>query len=693
MASVWEMVAEGGAGPAPSLDWPSLKREIVAKLDVSAEYTALGVEFTRPGANQKGWRECHAVGRKDDVPSAAVNLSDGVYHDSGGEGLTLGFLDFALKFGDFGRWIDVVKHYAGKAGVDLGRIPSKSGGRIEEAHYDYVGSDGSVRYRVWRYRTPNGKKTFTQHPPDGRGGWKHGSGCMDGIEPVPYRLPGLIASAEAGDPIWIVEGERDADRLADEGLVATTNHQGAQSTDRTWPHFLDHFRGRDCLVIPDNDPGGRVHARKVAGYLHGVARSVKVVELPGVGAKGDVSDWLDSGHTIEELGTVAAAASEFDPSAPPPPESALPLPQSESDIDPSSVVTVCLSDVEQVAVEWLWPDRIPLGKITLLAGDPKLGKSFLTMDLAARVSTGGPIPCGRGECMPFGSVVLLSAEDDLDDTIKPRLVAAGANTDKIHALTTIRLKGGQFSPFNMTYIPFLELAVRRFPDTRLVIIDPVTSYLGSGVDDHKNSQVRNALGPLKELASACKVAVLIVTHLNKGTGTKALNRVSGSLAYTALSRANWLVAKDPDNPKRRLMLDAGNNLAEDPSGLAYSIVDGRVVWEPDPVLMSANEVLQKEHEERRTERRENPSKVEQAEAWLADLLHDGRSVPSADIFEQGTIKGFKKNVLYEVKERLGIRAEKQGFGHGGQWTWSLPAQADAADPPNRPHEGYDETPY
>ncbi len=315
----------GPAPPAPApspgpVDWPSLKARIVAGLDVAAEYAALGVEFVG-AAKPSGWRECRAVGRSgnpDEVPSAAVNVATGVYKDSGDGGAVMGLLDFALRHGDFGRWVDVLRHYAAKAGVDLPSLKVKGGGRIEEAHYDYRDAAGAVRYRVWRYRLPNGKKTFSQHPPDGRGGWRHGPGCMDGVTPIPYRLPEILASAEARDPLWIVEGEKDAIRLAAEGLSATTSHGGVGMTDATWPRFdPSWFAGRTCYVLPDNDDAGRAHARKVAAWLHGAGGSPAIVELPGLPAKGDVSDWLDAGHSVEELGELAYRAAPFSPAPPP----------------------------------------------------------------------------------------------------------------------------------------------------------------------------------------------------------------------------------------------------------------------------------------------------------------------------------------------------------------------------------------
>lgn len=681
---------EPGAGP---IDWHEAKAQILARLDVVAEYAALGVEFTRSTATTKGWRPCRAFGRPpdnpDDSPSAAVNIISGVYHDKGDGGSTISFFDFALRHGAFGQWMDVIRHYATKADVTLGKVERSSHGKILEAVYEYRDGADNLIYGVHRYRMPNGKKDFRQYAWKD-GGWVKESGCMDGIEPLPYRLPTLLKS-DPSEPVWILEGERDVDRAVGLGLVATTNHQGCSSTDRTWPRFVErgYFSGRTCYVVPDNDPGGQKHARKVADLLIPSVALVKLVALPGLGPRGDLSDWLDSGHDVDELLDLARDSPPWTGQADAPEADETP----DDGLGPEDVVTVCLSDVVSVPVEWLWPDRIPLGKITLLAGDPKLGKSFLTMDLAARVSGGKDVPSGAGECFSAGSVVLLSAEDDLDDTIKPRLESAGADTDKIHALTTIRLPGGGFGPFNLSYIPHLERAIVRFPDTLLVIIDPVTHYIGAGIDDHKNAALRAVLGPLKDLAYRRKVAILIVTHLNKGSGTKALNRVTGSLAYTAVARASWLVVKDPEDPKRRLMLSIGNNLVEDPAGLAYRIVDGRVEWEPEPVLMSANDALQKEQEERRPDRAA-PAHTKMADAvlWLGELLATG-DIPSEQVFDLGNAKGFRKRMLYDAKEKLGIVARRDGFGAKGQWLWSLPKDAGNPQGPGQGEAKDDDPPY
>jgi putative DNA primase/helicase len=695
------IVARSGSGGLPSdpVDWNQLKREILASLSPIEEYRELGVRFVpNKPRSIKGWVDCYAYDRKDDVESAAVNvLSPGwVYHDRGGEGTTLNFFDFALRHGKWGTWIDVVRHYADKAGVPIGKVERNARGGILEEVYHYDEAPGRTRYVVHRIRLPNGKKTFRQYPlRDGE--LVKVQGCMEGVVPLPYRLPELLETAE-DDPVLAVEGEKDVDSAWALGIAATSSHQGSDSTDQTWPRFVHLLPRRAYYVIPDNAPDGRKHAAKVAAYLHPVASRVHWLTLPGVPAKGDLSDWLDLGGTLDELGQLMARAPLWTPetavavegtSLPKAegPKVATAAEDDEEAIDPADVVTVCLDDVVATEVSWLWQDRVPLKKVTLFAGEAKLGKSYLTMDLAARVSVGAPVPCGGGECMPMGSVIILSAEDDLDDTIKPRLIAAGADCSKIHSLATIRLSNGKLGPFNLGYVPHLEVAVRRFPDTKLVIIDPVTHYLGSKVDDHKATHLREALDPLKQLASRLGVAIVIVTHLNKGTGTKALARVLGSGAYTALARSNWLVFRDPKDPSRRLMLSGGTNLVEDPPGLAYTIANRSVVWEDELIPMTADEALLAESRERSEQQAAGKtSKSQEAARWLHEILDGGMKIPSAEIEKIAKEKGFARSALWKAKDDIiGFKACK---GHGefaGQWYWSIPPEKrlipEASGPP------------
>jgi hypothetical protein len=233
-----------------------------------------------------------------------------------------------------------------------------------------------------------------------------------------------------------------------------------------------------------------------------------------------------------------------------------------------------VSDIERQELQWLWPARIPLAKLTLFAGDPGLGKSFVTLDIAARVTRGTKWPDGATATCKSGSVIILSAEDDPGDTIRPRLEAAGADLSKVHVLQAVwRAKSSgetSLEHFSLeTDLLALQDAVVSLSDALLIVIDPVSAYLG-GIDSHVNAKVRSLLAPLSQMAATTGVAVVTVTHLNKNSSS-ALYRASGSVAFVAAARAVWLFAKNPDDPAQRLMLPGKMNLAPEQSGMGYQL--------------------------------------------------------------------------------------------------------------------------
>jgi hypothetical protein len=230
------------------------------------------------------------------------------------------------------------------------------------------------------------------------------------------------------------------------------------------------------------------------------------------------------------------------------------------------------------------------GHLLQLSGDPGLGKSFITLDIAARVSRGKRWPDNPQSKQPAGKVILPNCEDDPGDTIAPRLDKANADDTKIIVLKGVSLMSKR-RPFSLECdIPRLEEALTDHRDVRLIVIDPIAGFLGK-VDSHNNSEVRGMLAPLADLASRFHVAILTVTHLAKTGGNKAFYRAMGSLAFAAAARAVRAITKNPDNPERRLFLPAKLNPARDPDGLAYRNDDGRVVWEFNPVKMHADDAF------------------------------------------------------------------------------------------------------
>ncbi|MGI8980538.1 MAG: AAA family ATPase [Pirellulaceae bacterium] len=330
-----------------------------------------------------------------------------------------------------------------------------------------------------------------------------------------------------------------------------------------------------------------------------------------------------------------------------------------------AAVLVCFDQIEPEEVQWVWPGRIPAGKMSLLFGDPSLGKSFIAFDWAARISRGREWPDGAEN--KIGSVIILSAEDDAADTIAPRLINADADMSRIYCLQGVHF-GDPEKPQTFSLesdLPALETAIAATPGCRLLIIDPISAYTGS-VDTHKNSEVRSLLTPLRDVAERTGAAVLLISHLNKAGGQSALHRASGSIGIIAACRAGLLAAKDKDDDARRLLLPAKNNLGPEIGGLAYRIVEpGKVEWEAGKVTATADEALSPDQPKQQS--KEKAAAVD----WLRELLKDGE-LPSSHVLDHGLEAGFTPAVLRRAKAQGGIEAKLVGFGRTGRWHWFDP---------------------
>jgi AAA domain len=261
--------------------------------------------------------------------------------------------------------------------------------------------------------------------------------------------------------------------------------------------------------------------------------------------------------------------------------------------------SVKLAGIDPKPVEWLWPGRIATGKLTLLAGDPGLGKSQIATYIAARI-TGADEEWPDGGQAPLGNVVILSAEDDIADTIRPRFEAAGANLDRVQVITGVRTKENGRRTFSLQAdLALLGAKIREFGNVRLVIIDPITCYCGK-VDGNSTTDIRGLLAPLNEFAEHYRVAVIAISHPPKSApGGKALYAVTGSLAWIAAARTAFTVAEDADMPGRRLFLNSKNNLAPLAAGIGYRLVQrigqgmqaSYVDWDNAPVTVTADQAL------------------------------------------------------------------------------------------------------
>jgi putative DNA primase/helicase len=529
------------------------------------------------------------------------------------------------------------------------------------ARWTYQDAAGEPVGIIVRWDTPAGKNIRPVSKT--AEGW-----TVEGMpEPRPlYRLPELLARPE--ERAYITEGEKAADAAASIGLLATTSPHGADSASKAdwWP-----LAGREVVILPDNDEAGRGYARDVVSILVRLspAARVKIVDLPDLPVKGDIYDWLET-HDASEPDALRARIEALVEAAPA--------------VNPSEVIggpiLTCLADVEPVDVRWLWPGRVPLGRITLLVGRPGEGKSFLTTYMASRVTTGSPWPDGS-DC-PHGSVILVSAEDDPGDTIRPRLDAHHADVHRVHLLAMVRkiqAGGGHHDVmFTLADIGALEDALKTHRDCKLVVVDPIGSFLGGGTDAHRDNEVRSILAPVTKLAEKYGPAVLIVAHRRKSSGNIADDLALGSRAFTGIARSVWHLTRDSENKRRRLLLPGKNNLAVEGHGLAFTICGQppAIAWERDPVTMTADDALATENSSEPKHPGPKPEARNRAAEWLRNLLRTG-SMQAGKVQDEANEAGYGWRTVQRAKDNLGIVPYRDQFG--GAWIWRLPTNGHCQD--------------
>lgn len=323
-------------------------------------------------------------------------------------------------------------------------------------------------------------------------------------------------------------------------------------------------------------------------------------------------------------------------------------------------------------VDWLWPQRIARGKVTTFVGDPGVGKSVLALDIAARISNAAAFPgCPDTKRKP-GGALLISAEDNPGDTIKPRLLALGADMSRVAILEGAKLrddKGEHDIAFDLEHgLHVLEAAIQERPETEVVVIDPVSAYVGAK-NTHKDSDVRRLLSPLTALAAKYNVAIIAITHLTKGQGN-AIQRTMGSVGFTAAPRAVWLVAKDPGDPDRRVFVPVKNNLGPDDAevALGYTIEGEKQItglrWYDDPVSITANELVSVDCKPRgRPDTQERAAK-----AIIERLLASGRCEANR-VFDECRTAGISKSTVKRAKDDMKIVSRPYGFRGTHYWYW------------------------
>lgn len=333
-------------------------------------------------------------------------------------------------------------------------------------------------------------------------------------------------------------------------------------------------------------------------------------------------------------------------------------------------VLVSAANVKPRKPEWLWRGRMAVGVVTNLEGDPGLGKSTLLLDLAARLSSGRPMPGADVATVPAGDVVVLSAEDDPSCVLRPRLEANGADLARVHFLTAVRDDKGKLQPVSIPRdVDRIAAAVRKV-NARMLIVDPPAAYLGKEVDSFKDGSVRLAMAPLQEMAAEHRMAVVFNKHFNKGGGGRAIHKGGGSVAFAAAARTVLQVYPDPEDQDRRVLVVAKCNLARKASSLMFRVAS----WERDPDVSCIE--WEGETERSADELLDAQAVQSQAKKPELDFLREvlaGGPVMAAEIYSQGEIKGFGSDALKRAKTKLGVKSYKEPGKLTGPWYWEMPA--------------------
>ena len=322
-------------------------------------------------------------------------------------------------------------------------------------------------------------------------------------------------------------------------------------------------------------------------------------------------------------------------------------------------------------VRWLWADWLAVGKLHLLAGMAGTGKTTIAVGLAATITSGATWPDGLR--VEPGDVLMWSGEDDVKDTLLPRLLACGGDPRRFHFVASI-WEGDRSRHFDPAVdVPALVGAAKQLASLKLVIVDPVVAAVMG--DSHKNAETRRGLQPLVDLAAALNCAVLGISHFTKNTsGREPLDRVTGSLAFGAVARIVLATVKDADPAAPRRLVRVKSNLGPDGGGFEYSLSSAQVPGELFPAQCvdwggllqgTARELLE-------VEKPDEGGALEAAEAFLGDLLESGPK-PTSEIKVAAMAKGVAWATVRRAKDSLGLEVRKAGFK--GCWAWQLP------DPP------------
>lgn len=317
-----------------------------------------------------------------------------------------------------------------------------------------------------------------------------------------------------------------------------------------------------------------------------------------------------------------------------------------------------MEDVVSKEVKWLWYPYIPYGKITIIEGDPGEGKTTLVLKLAAALSRGLPLPCDDDKEYEPIHIIYQTAEDGIEDTIKPRLEKAGADCSMIRVIDETDKE------LSMTD-DRLEQAIIE-TGARLIILDPIQAYIGATVDMHRANEIRPVLKHLGIIAEKHNCAIILIGHMNKASGSKSTYRGLGSIDIQATARSVLLVARLRDKTNIRIMAHDKSSLAPAGDAIGFEMTEdnGMVCIGPYDItideLLSGNEGRGKK-------------KLDIAENFIKEYFGTNKVIPSNEIMMEAAKRSIKRNTLLSAKKKLGITSDKEKADDGTiYWTWAMP---------------------
>lgn len=520
------------------------------------------------------------------------------------------------------------------------------------AAYDYTDENGNLLFQAVRTepkgffqrRIENGKEITN----------------LTGVRLIPYNLPEIIKNLNRA--VFICEGEKDVETLRAKGLVATCNPMGAGK----WrDEYSEFFKDRIVYVVPDNDDAGRKHAEAVARSLDGKAKEIRIVHLPDLPEKGDVSDFLEN-HSVEDLKEIVKDAPIYTPPIETEPAEKI------SKLSP--LHTIKLSDVKAAEIVWLWKPFIAIGAFIIIEGAEGEGKTFITLAIATTTGIGKGFPMmSDDEHLEPANVVLMSAEDSLAHTIKPRLDAMNAPCESIIAID---------EPFTLDRDGIIRLGmVLAEYAPKLVIIDPLFSYTGK-VNLDRDNEIRSVTSELIRLAEKYQCAIVGVRHIGKSKGMgDPRNAGLNGIGWRASARSVLLVGKNPENEKQKAIVQTKNNLAPIcDKAIGYEIREGEFFWTGESKLTAEKMLSIARNEDERAENSE-------AVTFLREALRESER-EAKDVEKEVDKFGITAKQLRTARNKLDVQWRREGFGKDSKVFWRLPS-IDAQNAPETIIDAYE----